>query len=169
MIVLKEPAADIFFDREPRQLVDIETRSPSKISAVEADRGSPKHQDRRLSRSSLGVKRFGRPGGAFTGLDPLQVGGEFAGIDRSNPIHISRRAKADSVIGIIRPIHQIVPTLLARPREVRDFVHHQAGVGQPIDCGGVHRSLGFLVDLANLAGLPLFPERGPFLVDEAVT
>src|SRR5439155_26229173 len=102
------------------------------------------------------------------GFDPAEIPWQVAGIDRSHAAEIARRADTDAEVRLVGPVSEVVPRLVAPAREIRDLVHLQAGAGESIDGGFIHGAFEFLVEWTNGAALPLLPERGPLLEDQAV-
>ena len=110
------------------------SRSSASLRRLRAlDEAQPHHQhflDRSFRRY---FGRFFKLGAALYRIEPSLGGaallcGNFAAAAG----HTTMRAGADAEVILVTPIRQIVPTLAARPRVVRDFIGRQPGGGETL-------------------------------------
>ena len=116
-----------------------------------------------------GSSRSVGPVAGSAGLEAAEVGRQVAGVDRSDAVDVAGGPEAEAVIGVVGPVDQVVPRLVAGSGEVGDLVLREAGGGRGgRSCGRYIASSTSSSTGRTSPACHCFQSERPLLEDEAV-
>ena len=131
--------------------------------------GPAEHQHGGLAGPGLGVEGLGRAGRRLARLDPPEVGGQVAGVDRPDPADVPRRAqrrRRNRRRWPSRPGCAATRGRAGRSSRSRTSPAPRRRAGR--SCARTSPARPPRRPARTWPGLPLLPEGGPLLVDQAV-
>src|SRR6516162_3867821 len=104
----------------------------------------------------------------FTGQRLADIAAQTARVEPADAAHIACRTDAETKMRLVRPVDPIVPAAKSGAGVVGDLVLLDAGGGETIESGRVHRQLQLLIERADFAALALLPELSSLFVGQPV-